>query len=898
MLFILIFQILCHLLIVRAQVYIGFPFDEQLPNVARINQTYSFTLANITYKSTNDATIQYSASNLPTWLSFDGSSRTFSGLPSADDVSQFQITLTGTDPSDNSVSSNNYSMIVSNDTGLHLSSDDVMFTQIAQYGQTNGADGLVVTQGQNINIKFAESVFQSYPNSNRPIIAYYGRSADRSSLPPWLEFNSDDLSFSGTVPYVVSDIAPSYEYSFAFIGSDYYGFAGATGIFNLIVGAHQLSTSLNETIKVNGTFGASFEIQIPVLSDVFLDGSPINQANISTVTATDLPSFIQFDNQKFTLSGTFPNSSTFDNFSIVVEDVFQNSVQLPFSFDSIDSLFTIQSFPNINATKGEFFQYQLLQSDFTDFNDTKISVDFNSSSNWLTFTQSNLTFTGQAPSDFDQLQVNINAQSDSDNDTKNFNIVGVSKQITTSSSSSSSSSSSATSTASSSSSSSSTATASTSSSPDHQSKSSKNHKALIIGLAAGIPAFVLAIAAIFLICCCVRRRRRNDKADNEKGNPPTSPELTGPGFGTTINKDDRDENAKQLASLNALKLNSYENDDARSTSSSLTQVDSNDSRYVDADEKPIKSWRAKDGSDNKNTAIRNSNASVSTVNTEQLFSVRLVDDGSYRNSNQSSLSRNFLSNNSLNGLLAREYSSGNIQRLDSDGNIVDNENSVANGNNRNSSPRKGLSRDPSNLDVLLEENTRDFSSNTIYHNAKNYQDQSDGDHPTRENTEGSISNLLHKFNDNSHSGSEHDMTQYNDDDANSSYLDDEFKATKASDGQFKWTTNNSRTNLISPSSDHFDLNNNDTPTTKVNTSPTMKNSNFSALSVNSNNSDNLLLHEDSAKQMSTATLKATISPTKAKLVDFTRKGSLRESAYEPDYKFQEEVGQIHYNDSD
>ncbi|KAK6199409.1 polarity establishment/cellular polarization [Scheffersomyces amazonensis] len=919
MLFILIFHIFM-VSLSQGQVYIGFPFNEQLPNVARINEPYSFTLANITYKSSNNAPITYTATNLPTWLYFDGNSRTFTGTPSVNDVSEFEITLSGTDTSDNSIISNNYSMIVSNDTGLHLSSPNIMFTQIAQYGQTNGADGLVVSQGQTINIKFDQSVFESYPNSNRPIIAYYGRSADRSSLPPWIEFNSNDLSFSGTVPYVVSDIAPSYEYSFAFIGSDYYGYAGAAGIFNIIIGAHQLSTSLNDTIKINGTYNGQFEINIPIFTDVYLDGTQITQGNISSVYPENLPDFIQFDNQKYTLSGTFPDSETFDNFTIIVEDIYQNTVQLPYSFDAINSVFTMNNLPNVNATRGKFFEYQILQSDFTNFQNTNVSVNFDST-NWLTFTQSNLTFTGQTPNDFNNLQVNVNAQSNFGNESKSFNIIGVDKLETTSSSSSVSSSSTSSSshtssqTTSTSSATSTATTTATTNSDKSKSKSSTNKKALIIGLAAGIPGFIALVAAIFLFCCCLKRRKNKKNTDNEKGTiPPSSPELSGPGFGTTINKankydqedeDDEEEDAKQLSSLNALKLDNF---DAESTSSSLTQVDSNDSKYVDANDKPIKSWRAKDGSDNKNP-FRKSDASLSTVNTEQLFSVRLVDDGSYRYSQGSLLSPNYMSNNSLNGLLTRD-TSGNIQRLDSDGNIVE--------SNHSTSPKKekGMSRDTSNLDILVEENSRDYSNNTIYHSAKNENEDEDHHHHQLgpDDTEGTISHLLNKFTINSHSnsGSENDISQYNndiDDDTDNenendhnhdSYLNG-FKATKDSNGEFKWTTNTSRTNLITPTSDKFDTN--DTPTTKVNPSPMnhSNHSNYSGLSLHSNNSEQFLINNNNpnnnSKGGSNITLKAT-SPAKVKLVEFTRKGSLRESAYEPDYNFREQRGQIHNNDSD
>ncbi|EGW35657.1 uncharacterized protein SPAPADRAFT_58865, partial [Spathaspora passalidarum NRRL Y-27907] len=240
----------------------GFPFNEQLPNVGRVNQDYSFTMANNTYRSSTGAYINYEVQGLPDWLKFDSGSRTFSGQPTQDNVGTFEITLVGTDTQDSTTLSNTYQMMVSSDPGLKLTSQNAITNAIAKVGHTNGGNGLVVKEGDNINLQFDKSIFESDPNSNNPIVAYYGRSADRSPLPNWLQFNSDDLSFSGTVPHVTSQNAPSFEYGFSFLATDYPGFAGADGIFKLVVGGHQLSTSISGPIKINGTLGGDIDVDV------------------------------------------------------------------------------------------------------------------------------------------------------------------------------------------------------------------------------------------------------------------------------------------------------------------------------------------------------------------------------------------------------------------------------------------------------------------------------------------------------------------------------------------------------------------------------------------------------------------------------------------------------------
>lgn len=822
--------------IVLGDVSIGFPFNEQLPNVARVDEAYTFTMSNSTYKSSNYESINYSASNLPSWLSFDSNSRTFTGTPSKDNVGDFQIDLTGEDSGLSLTQT--YTMTVSNDTGLELSSDNVIFVEISQYGQTNGVDGLVVKEGDQIDIRFDSSVFKSKPDSDRPIVAYYGRSADRSSLPNWISFNSDDLSFTGTVPHVISTDAPSFEYGFSFIGSDYYGYAGAEGIFKIVVGGHQLSTNINETIKVNGTFGNFFDLDVPVFSNVFLDNEIISSENISSVEANDLPSYVEFNKGNYSLTGNFPDDSTFDNFTITVKDVFGNSVDLPYLFDAIGSVFTLKSLPEVNATKGEFFQYSLMDSFFTDVNETKVTADFNA--DWLTYHEDNKTFTGSTPKNFDNLLVDIDASSPFDEESKSFQIKGIDAK--TVSSSSSSSSSSATS-SSSSSSSSSTESATSSETPvaKPHNKNKDLRKKLAIGLGVGIPVLLLLIAGI-LLCCCLKRRKSDE---GEKSGDTTLDEEDIVGGGVLAGP-------KNLANNNVSKIEN----DVQSTSSSITHVESDSSNYYDADEvngaaglagvddKPMKSWRANDHSDiaktsgnlSKSGNFRKSDASLSTVNTEQLFSVRLVEDDSIRNSNQSSFaSGQFISNNSLNALLRDD--SGNFQRLDSDGNIVSQSNSM-------NSIRKPLSRSPSaNLENIVEhsnENSRDYSD---YHSTRLPQSKSES------------SNIL------SLSSKKSKQSLY-----------DDFKATQTGDGNFEWVDSNDE--------DTYKFLNNG------------KTLNMS-LSENSIGTYNTIERPENPSRISNSSL-----GKKAKLVDFTRRSSLRESAQNLNYTYEGEQVQIHNDDVD
>lgn len=829
-------------------VYVGWPMDEQLPNVARVDEAYLFTLANVTYKSSAGGSISYLASSLPTWLLFDLLSRTFLGTPSSSDVETFHISLTGVDSADSSNLTEWYLMIVSNSTGLELALSDVMFTTIAKYGQTNGDDGLVVKQGELFSILFSSDVFELELGATRPIIAYYGRSEDRAPLPNWVDFNADNLTFSGTVPYVTSSIAPSVLYGFSFIASDYTGYAGAEGIFKLVVGAHELSTSLNLTIRINGSYDATFDYTVPVLSDVYLDGEVINAVNISLVAPDGLPDYISFNASTYALTGTFPNSSTYDNFTVEVEDVYGNLVSLPYLFVSIDSIFTIDELSDVNATRGEYFEYQILESDFTDFNDTTVNVTFGSDSSWLSYHTSNMTINGDAPDDLDSVDVTVKADSTVDSELRSFNIVGVDAKA---SSLSSSASSSATSTSSATSS----ASASTTAAAANNKSSDSNHKKMVLGLAIGIPCFVALVALLLILffCCCRRRKQE----DSELTGDSTEHELTGPGFGVTHDLDDHQETAHQLGALNALKLDN----DNLSTMSDETHVgsDTDASHYFDALEKPMKSWRANDASDSN--AVKQmlllqkhaSEMSADTVNTEQLFTVRLVDDNlSNRNS---SLSFGPLA---ASNVPLRDASSGNIQRLDSDGNIIDASSTPP------ASPRPRLKKEPSaSLNNIVEED-----SNNTFYNTTN---------------ESSNYNLMARF-------LNLDNISVHSDPHSDESLGDVFKPITADNGEVKWRRsedNGVLRPLPSPHADSFLLDREATPKNNANIATgNFYDLNNSRTSVYSDFSASNLVNEGGRKG------------SKAKLVDFTRKASLRESSRQQDVEHSGETAQIHNEDSD
>jgi trimeric autotransporter adhesin len=157
------------------------------PLVARTNQSFSYAIPStlITDSDLND-TLTLSAttssnSALPSWLSFNPATRTFSGTPGAADVATSQIILTGTDSFGASIS-----------TPLTL---DVVQVNSAPVVATPALDQNAV-QGTLFNYTLPESVF-SDPDTG-DTLTYSATLANGDALPSWISFDALTRRFSGT----------------------------------------------------------------------------------------------------------------------------------------------------------------------------------------------------------------------------------------------------------------------------------------------------------------------------------------------------------------------------------------------------------------------------------------------------------------------------------------------------------------------------------------------------------------------------------------------------------------------------------------------------------------------------------------------------------------------------
>ena len=673
--------------VVHCAPYEAYPVSKQLPPVARVNEEFAFVISNDTYKSSVDKTAQitYNAYDLPTWLTFDSNSRTFSGTPPSsfvedvtNNIQYFNFILQGTDTSDNSSLNETYTLVATLTSSISVASNFNLLALLKNYGNTNGKDALILTPNEIFNVTFDRSSF----TNDGSITSFYGRSAEYNApLPSWLFFDSNTLKFSGTAPTVNSAIAPEAFFQFTLIATDINGYMGVQIPFQLVIGAHQLTTSVQNTILINVTDSGSFSYALP-LNYVYFDNNVITSTNLKSIVLQDnSPSWVTLNND--TLTGSLDNQTRGGTFSVAIYDDYGDVVYLNFEVLSTKDLFATNSLPNINATRGEYFQYSFLPSQFTSYDNTTVSIIYPNTSqshDWLNFQSSNLTLYGNVPYSFQSLNIGVKAEYEAQSQELDFQIIGMSKILqnsthhnytnttTTSFSSSSTSSISKSSSTSHSITSSITSTSATNSATSapvttqHKTHSS-NKKTVAIACGVVIPVVVVG-SFIILLLILWRRRRSNGKDvenssnDVEKSTGPSggsdtkSPDTITAMHNPFVGDDEESQSGSDFSTIREEKMGHHPSNELSSSENVFSDVFESQSRenllsnnqnttsnkksaffnpydrtssfYMDAEPANTKSWRYNStgvGGDNRQSTL-----SLNTVTTADLFNTEIKED--------------------------------------------------------------------------------------------------------------------------------------------------------------------------------------------------------------------------------------------------------------------------------
>lgn len=467
---------------------ISFPFNSQVPTVARTNEAYDFQISASTF-APQDGDLVYSLTQQPAWLSIDSATGALTGTPGTADVGSSKFTMTAADAT--GAAHMPCTIVVASDPAPRLRGD--LSQQLATEVNLTSSNPATATllPGSEFSFNFRRD---SFIDIVQRTLYYYATLANHTPLPAWLNFQPAELSFSGTAPQL-SAFPQSFQVDL--IASDVDGFAGATATFTIIIAQQQLVFSPSEQ-SVDFTPGSP--VQISSLSGaVYLNGQHVDPADLQMANAS-LPEWLTFDPKTLVISGDAPQDAGPQNGSVTVTDRYGNVAQTFLRLvPSTGTLFS-GNIGTLTVTPGEMLDYTIPTSVFSDA-DATLSLTIPTAVNWLTLDSSTRELKGLVPSQAaaSMIQATLSAKGPnvSGTQTQGFSIEIEDKAASGTSSSLLSSRSSST-------------NASTAS-PSAGAAGAQGPRRLDGGVIAAIvlaSLIVLAALIVLLIMCCLRRRRR------------------------------------------------------------------------------------------------------------------------------------------------------------------------------------------------------------------------------------------------------------------------------------------------------------------------------------------------------------------------------------------------------
>ncbi|MCW2475287.1 putative Ig domain-containing protein [Candidatus Symbiopectobacterium sp. NZEC151] len=256
----------------------------------------SFTVPAGTFTDPDGDTLTLSAtlangSPLPSWLSFNAATGTFSGTPGNGDVGNLSIKVTAND-GDASVSTS-FTLTVTNVNDAPVVSGTIPPQSVAQDGSFN----FTVPAG-------------TFTDPDGDMLTLSATLADGTALPSWLSFNPATGTFSGTPAN--GDVG---SLTVKVTAND--GDASVSTSFTLTV------TNVNDAPVVSGTIppqsvaqDGSFNFTVPAGTFTDPDGDPLT-LSATLADGSPLPSWLSFNPATGTFSGT-PGNGDVGNLSIKV----------------------------------------------------------------------------------------------------------------------------------------------------------------------------------------------------------------------------------------------------------------------------------------------------------------------------------------------------------------------------------------------------------------------------------------------------------------------------------------------------------------------------------------------------------------------------------------------------
>ncbi|KAF2479872.1 hypothetical protein BDY17DRAFT_329829 [Neohortaea acidophila] len=362
---------------------IAFPFNAQVPTVARVGQDYSFQFSSSTF-SGDSSNLTYSLSSQSSWLSLDGATRTLSGVPTQQNVGATTFTLTAADTT--GAAQMPCTLVVSSDPAPQIGGD--ISKELSRTANLSSADPPVVTllPSTPIDFQFAQSSFIDIVKRK---LYYYATLTNHTPLPSWLLFDSQTLTFSGTVPDLS---AFPQSWGIELIVSDVAGFAGASVSFTIAIATEQLVfVPAQQTVTVKP--GSAVNLT-DLQNSLFRNGQTLLAGEIEIAEAT-VPPWLTFDAKTLAISGTAPANVQDANATVVVRDKLGDRATALILFTTANSSAS-SSIGILVAHSGQTFDYHLPDGLF-DAQDEQLVLTLPPSASWLHFDADARELSGKVP---------------------------------------------------------------------------------------------------------------------------------------------------------------------------------------------------------------------------------------------------------------------------------------------------------------------------------------------------------------------------------------------------------------------------------------------------------------------------------------------------------------------
>jgi len=405
----------------KPQVY--FPINAQVPPVARVSQPFEYQFSDRTCVSTSGASLTYTLQDAPEWLSLS-STRRITGIPAANNVGPVNIKLVATDTTGSL--SMPFTLIVVDDTAPTVSGN--VTEQLSQAGTLADSNSLELSSGQSFSFAFSLATFSNASST----LYYYATSADRSPLPGWLIFESNTITFSGTVPV----ISTPQEFGVLLSASTIAGFAETSVEFNLVISAHVLAfVPPEQVVQINDT---STPLNISIMTQLQLDGKPVTAQQIATIGA-NTPASLKFDTTTLALTGTLPADESDAVITFNATDTYGDTASGSVRLVRQSAIFS-ESIGTLSAVIGQDFTYKIPTTLFKNSYTSVTNVTFGSGASWLQYDAKTMTIQGKVPaaSSISVISANISATWGMTTESQSFTIRVVSASATRETTSSSS----------------------------------------------------------------------------------------------------------------------------------------------------------------------------------------------------------------------------------------------------------------------------------------------------------------------------------------------------------------------------------------------------------------------------------------------------------------------------